>query len=210
MSEFRLNYSELFYVSADKYIPEGGILQNKEELPNGRKVNIQKLGNSLAEAAFAYLYFNGHVELKTTVKKTLGIFNKKTCICSKKSDGNGLTSLEKSICDLSDGLDAHTILYRIIGSECTVPWAVLTSIAKESLVRKDYLIKEEIRKKILIEFVSYKFHLNPEKEIKFITEESEMINKMKEFSKLDFYNDLIKGIDSGIKAQIERPDNDSD
>jgi hypothetical protein len=206
MQENNLTYSELTYLNADKYVPEASLLQNKEELPTQKKVNISKLGNLLSEVAFAYLYFNGHIELKLETKKVLGLFPKKIVISSKKSDGAGLTSLEKSVFSLSDNLEASTLLYRLIGEESTVPWAVITGIVKGSLVNKEFLTKEEITKKVIISYVTFKYHLNPSKNVVLTDNITEMNNKMKEFSQKDFYKQLVKSIDSGIRAQIERSD----
>lgn len=206
MQNTELNYSELLYLYADKYVPEASFLQNKEELPSGRKLNIVKLGNLLAEAAFTYLYFKGLIDLELTSKKVLGFIPKKVVVSTKKSDGAGLTSLEMSIFGLSDGLDVSTILYRLVGEECSVPWSVITGVVKGSLVNKEFLIKEEITKKVVVSFVTYKYHLNTSKNMDFSDEISEMNNKLKEFSQKDFYKLLVKSIDSGISAQKEKPD----
>jgi hypothetical protein len=202
-----LNYSELLYLCADNYVPEAAFLQNKEELPNGKKLNIVKLGNMEAEAAFAYLYFNGRINLELSSKKILGLIPKKFIVSTKKSDGSGLTSLEKSIFDLSDGSDVSSVLYRLIGGECSVPWSVVTGVVKESLVNKEFLTKEEITKKIIVSFTTYKYHLNTAKNADFKDEISEMSSKLKEFSQKDFYKVLVKSIDSGISAQKEKPHN---
>jgi hypothetical protein len=207
MKETELNYSELVYLNAEKYVPEASFLQNKEELPGGKKVSIVKLGNLEAEAAFAYLYFNGHINLEFQTKKFLGIFPKKVVVATKKSDGANLTSLEKSIFSLSNGTDVTSILYCVIGEECSVPWAVVTRVVKESLVAKGFLTKEEITKKIIVSYTSYKYHLNPSKNSDFSGAVSEMNGKMKEFSGKDFYSHLVKSINSGINAQKEKPDN---
>lgn len=206
MQNTELNYSELLYLYADKYVPEASFLQNKEELPSGRKLNIVKLGNLLAEAAFAYLYFDSLIDLELTSKKVLGFIPKKVVVSTKKSDGADLTSLEKSIFGLSDGLDVSTILYRLVGEECSVPWSVITGVVKGSLVNKEFLTKEEITKKIIASFVTYKYHLNTSKNMDFNDKISEMNNKLKEFSQRDFYKLLVKSIDSGISAQKEKPD----
>ncbi len=208
MQESKLNWSELLYLNADKYVSEAGFLQNKEELPDGKKLNVAKLGNLEAEVAFAYLYFNNHIDLKLESKKMLGFIPKKVVVATKKSDGADLTSLEKLIFNLSDNLDAHSILYKLIGEECAVPWAVITRVVKESLVTKEYLTKEEITKKVIVSFTTYKYHLNPSKSVDFKDQVSEMNTKMKDFSKLDFYKLLVSSIESGINAQKEKPDND--
>ncbi len=204
-----LNYSELVYLHAEKYAPGASFLQHKEELPNGNKVYIVKLGDLASEAAFAYLYFNGYIDLKLETKKTLGIFSKQVVVSSKKSDGANLTSLEKSFFDLSDGSDVSTILYRTIGEECNVPWSVITGIVKESLVNKEFLTKEGITKKVIVSYVTYKYHLNTAKNIDLNNEIAEMDGRLKEFSQKDFYKLLVKAIDSGISAQKEKP-SDSD
>lgn len=208
MQNTDLNYSELLYLNAEKYAPEASLLQNKEELPNGKKLNVTKLGNLLAESAFAHLYFNGYIDLKLENKKFLGLIPAKKAVASQKSSGENLTSLEKRIYDLSNSLDAHMILYKVIGDECSVPWAVITQIVKDSLVSKGYLIKEEVRKKIIVEFVNYKYHLNSEKVVDLNNALSQYNEKMKEFAKTDFYKELVKEINSGIKAQVEVPDSD--
>jgi hypothetical protein len=209
MQNTELNYSEMLYLHADKYVPEASFLQNKEELPSGKKLNIVKLGNLATEAAFAYLYFNGFINLELKSKKILGLIPKKVVVSTKKSDGTSLTSLEKSVFYWSDGFDVSTILYRLIGQECSVPWSVITGIVKESLVTKGFLIKEQITKKILVSFTTYTYQLNVSKNIELKNEISEMNNKMKEFSQKDFYKLLVKSIDSGISSQKEKPD-DSD
>ena len=209
MKDSKLNYSELLYLYADKYVPTAGFLQNKEELPDGKKLNVVKLGNLEAEAAFAYLYFNGHINIEIQNKKILGFIPKKVIVSTKKSKGEDLTSLEKSIFDLSDGkIDVSTILYRLIGDECSVPWSVVVGVAKESLVKKESLLKETITKKVIVSFNVYKYHLNPKKSYDFKDEVTEMNNNLKEFSKKDFYKFLVKSIDSGINSQKEKPDND--
>lgn len=209
MKDSKLNYSELLYMNADKYVPAAGFLQNKEELPDGgKKLNVVKLGNLEAEVAFSYLYFNGHINLEFKTKKILGFIPKKVVVSTKKSSGTGLTSLEKSIFDLSNGeADVSNILYRLIGDECSVPWSVVVGVAKESLVKKEFLLKETIIKKVIVSFTTYKYHLNPKKSIDFKDEVVEMSNKLKEFSKADFYKLLVKSIDSGINSQKEKPDN---
>ena len=209
MKDTKFNYSELLYLNADKYVPTAGFLQNKEELPDGKKLNVVKLGNLEAEVAFAYLYFNGHVNLEIQNRKILGFIPKKVVVSTKKSKGEGLTSLEKSIFDLSDGkIDVSTILYRLIGDECSVPWSVVVGVAKESLVKKEFLLKESIIKKVIVSFTVYKYHLNSKKSYDFKDEVEEMNNNLKEFSKKDFYKLLVKSIDSGIASQKEKPDND--
>jgi hypothetical protein len=202
----KLNFSELLYLYADKYVPEASFLQNKEELPNGKKLHVVKLGNLAAEVAFAYLYFNGHVDLKLETKKVLGIIPKKVVMSTKKSSGESLSSLEKHIFDLSDNLQVSSILYRLIGEECSVPWAVVVRIVKESLVTKEFLIKEEITKKILVSYTTYKYHSNPKKSTDLSKEVFEMNAKLKEFSQKDFYKVLVKSINSGINSQKEKPD----
>jgi hypothetical protein len=77
MKETELNYSELVYLNAEKYVPEASFLQNKEELPGGKKVSIVKLGNLEAEAAFAYLYFNGTLIWNSKQKNSSAYFLKK-------------------------------------------------------------------------------------------------------------------------------------
>lgn len=209
MKDAKLNYSELFYLNADKYVPSAGFLQNKEELPDGKKLNVVKLGNLEAEAAFAYLYFNGHINLEFKTKKILGFIPKKVIVSTKKSTGAGLTSLEKIIFDLSNGeADVSNILYRLIGDECSVPWSVVVAVAKKSLVEKEYLIEEKITKKVIVNFYVYKYHLNPKKSYDFKEEVAEMNEKMKEFSRLDFYKLLVQSINSGINSQKEKPDSD--
>lgn len=211
VTDTELNYSELVYLHAEKYVSDGSFLQNKEELPNGKKVYIVKLGDLASEAAFAYLYFNGYVDLQIENRKTLGIFSKQVVVPSKKSDGAGLTSLEKTFFDLSDGkTDVSNILYRAIGDECPVPWGVITGIIKESLVSKEYLTRETITKKILVTFTTYKYHLNPSINDDLKDPVEAMDKKLKEFSKNGFYKILVKEIDAGISLQKETPDNDSD
>ncbi len=205
-----LNYSEVLYLNAEKYAPEASLLQNKEELPNGKKLNIVKLGNMEAEAAFAYLYFSGAVGLELSSKKILGFIPKKVVVVTKKSDGAGLSGLEKAIFDRADGLDTHTILRQIIGEECPVPWATIINIVKESLVKKEFLNKEEITKKVIVSFVTYKYHLNESININLKEDLAELNEKLKEFSKLDFYDALVKSISAAILSQKEQPDSDSD
>jgi len=208
MKDLKLNYSELLYLNADKYVPSAGFLQNKEELPDGgKKLNVVKLGNLEAEAAFAYLYFNEHINIEIQNKKIFRFIPKKVVVATKKSKGTGLTSLEKSIFDLSDGAGVSNILYRLIGEECSVPWSVVISVAKKSLVEKEYLIEEKITKKVIVNYYVYKYHLNPKKNIDFKNEVAEMNEKLKEFSKKDFYKLLVKSINSGITSQKEKPDN---
>lgn len=207
VSDTELNYSELLYLHADKYVPEASFLQNKEELPNGTQINIVKLGNLIAEAAFAYLYSKGFIDLELSTKKVLGFIPKEMVISTKKSEGTGLTSLEKYIFGLSDGSDVYSIIYRTIGEECAVPWAVVSRLVKESLVNKEFLIKEEITKKIIVSFVTYKYHLNDSKNADVSGGVTEMNNIMKEFSQKNFYKALVKSIDSGIRSQQEKPDN---
>lgn len=208
MKDAELNYSELLYLNADKYVPEAGFLQNKEELPDeGKKLQVVKLGNLEAEVAFAYLYFNGHMNIEIQNKKIFGFIPKKVVISTKKSKGAGLTSLEKSIFDLSDGkIDISTILYRLIGDECSVPWSVVVGVTKKSLVDKEFLIEEKITKKIIVNYYVYKYHLNQKKTYDFKNEIAEMNEKLKEFSKKDFYKELVKSINSGINSQKEKPD----
>lgn len=199
-------FSELLYLYADKYVGEASLLQNKEELPNGKKLNVVKLGNLLVETAFAYLYSNNHVDLTLATKKVLGIFPKKVVIATKKSDGQNLTSLEKSLYDLSNDLDVHTMLYRLIGSECTVPWSVITGLVKDSMVNKNIFTKEEIVKKIIVTYKVYKYHVNLASNLDYSAELNNLNTKMAEFSEKDFYPSLVKAIDSGIRAQVERSD----
>lgn len=206
MKDAELNYSELLYLNADKYVPAPGFLQNSEELPSGKKLSVVKLGNLEAEVAFAHLYFNGHINLEFKTKKILWIIPKKVVVSTKKSNGTGLTSLEKSIFDLSDGAGVSDILYRLIGEECTVPWSVVVGVTKKSLVNKEFLIEEKITKKIIVSYVVYKYHLNTKKNIDFKDEVSEMDKKLKEFSQKDFYKELVKSINSGINSQKEKPD----
>jgi len=203
-----LTYSELLYLFAERYAPEAALLQNKEELPNGKKLNVTRLGNLLAEAAFAHLYYKEQINLEYEAKKLLGFIPKKVVVATRKIEGTESASLEGKILALANGLDIHSILYKLIGEECTVPWSVITGIVKESLTAKGFLIKEEISKKIIVKFVTYKYHVNPAKTYAFETEIGKMNSQMKEFAKLDFYKDLVRAIDSGIRAQIEQPDTD--
>ncbi|MFA6017081.1 MAG: hypothetical protein WC744_03270 [Patescibacteria group bacterium] len=207
MKDTELNYSELLYLHADKYVPAPGFLQNSEELPSGKKLSVVKLGNLEAEVAFAYLYFNGHINIEIQNKKIFGFIPKKVVVSTKKSKGTDLTSLEKSIFDLSDGkIDISTILYRLIGDECSVPWSVVVGVTKKSLVDKEFLIEEKITKKIIVNYYVYKYHLNPKRDYDFKDEIRELDEKLKEFSQKDFYKQLVKDIDSGINSQKEKPD----
>lgn len=206
MKDNSVNYSELLYLHADKYVPAPGFLQNSEELPSGKKLSVVKLGNLEVEVAFAYLYFNGHINIEIQNKKIFGFIPKTIIVSTKKSKGEGLTSLEKLIFDLSDGVEPSTILYRLIGEEYAVPWSVVVGVAKKSLVKKEFLIEEKITKKIIISYVVYKYHLNSKKNYDFKEEVSEMDINLKEFSKKDFYKQLVKGINSGIDSQREKPD----
>ncbi len=206
----KINYSELVYLYADKYIQQGSFLQNKEELPNGNKVNIVKLGNKLVEAAFAYLYLNGYIDLQIETKKILGLFPKKVVTSKSKLSGEELSSIESSLLGLSDGTDIFTIIYKFIGAECAVPWAVPVDFVKESLVQKQILIKEKITKKVIVSFVTYKYHINNSVDQDYKDEVAEMDNKSKEFASKDFYKLLVKSIESGINSRKEIPDSDSD
>ncbi|EKD99813.1 MAG: hypothetical protein ACD_22C00171G0009 [uncultured bacterium] len=210
MNNTELTFSELIYLYAQKYVPEASFLQNKEELPNGIKLNVIKLGNLTAEAAFAYLYLNGYIELKQDTKKVLGIFPKKIITATRKGDGSNLSSLEKAIYDLSDSTDVYMIMVRLIGEECTVPWAVVTGFVKESLVNKEFYIKETIVKKIIIEYKTYKYYLNTAKNSNFDKEKAEMDAKLKEFAQKDFYRLLVASVSAGINAQKEKSDTSSD
>lgn len=197
-------------MSADKYVSEAGFLKNKEELPNGIKVDIVRLGNLLSEAAFAYLFTNKHIDLKTSTKKLLGVIPKKVVLASRTSDGSGLAGLEKALFDLSDNVDVYTVMNKFIGQERPVPWYAVSEFTKESLVNSGYLIKEEISKKIIVTFKTYKYHLNPEKSYDIPDPVSSMNEKLKEFSRQEFYNLLVKSIDAGINSQKEKADYDSD
>ena len=73
-------------------------------------------------------------------------------------------------------------------------------------MNKEFLIEEKITKKIIVSYIVYKYHLNAKKNVDFKDEIVEMDEKLKEFSKKDFYKQLIKGIDSGIASQKEKPD----
>ncbi|MFA6982020.1 MAG: hypothetical protein WC243_03300 [Patescibacteria group bacterium] len=209
MNNSELNFSEVMYMYAERFVSEAGLLQNKEELPNRNKVSVSKLGNLLSEASFAYLFKNNFIELRIEKTKTLGFIPVTKVISSKKSiHPENLTSIESRIFDLSDDLDTHSIMYRLIGDECAVPWGVITQIVKSSLVNKGILNEEKIVKKILVEFITYRYHLNQEKGSLPETKYEELKSYLEEFSKNDFHKLLIKSINSGISAQIERPDND--
>ena len=59
-------------------------------------------------------------------------------------------------------------------------------------------------------FKTYKYHLNPEKSYDIPDPVSSMNEKLKEFSRQEFYNLLVKSIDAGINSQKEKADYDSD
>jgi len=102
--------------------------------------------------------------------------------------------------------DVSSILYKLVGDPCTVPWSVVVDVAKQSLVNKEILLKEEITKKVVVSYTTYKYHLNPVKNMDLGNKVLEMDNKMKEFSQKDFYKLLVKSINSGINAQVEKSD----
>lgn len=210
MENTNLSFSELTYLNAEKFVDQGGFLQNKEELPGGRKVNISKLGNLLLENAFAFLYTKGYVDLRLDSKKVLGIFPQKIVLASKKSAAPEEFILEKDLFSLSDNVNVYLLVYRLIGDDMTVPWSAITYRVKESLVKKGILVKEEIIKKIIVEFKSYKYHLSSQFTGGLNAEMDNMERILADFRRNDFYTTLIKAIESGMKARVEKPDNDSD
>ena len=56
-------YSDTVYLFGEKFAPEGKMLDFKEELLNGAKVNQKTLTQMAVFAAFAYLYKTGLIDL---------------------------------------------------------------------------------------------------------------------------------------------------
>jgi hypothetical protein len=133
-------YSNTLYLFAEKYIPEAKMLDWKEELPSGAKVNQKKLGELSLVAALVYLREKGFIELDLQERKILFVKTRELVVKHCKEDDGSLNGLESVIHQIvKDEMKLDTVIWNILPREVMNPWSDIISITKQALTEKGIL-----------------------------------------------------------------------
>lgn len=197
-------YSDIVYLYGDKFSPEAKLLDFKEELPNGKKVNQKTLAKQEVFAALCSLYADKYIDLYVEEGKIL-FFKTKTAKAKKLATASKATGLEKALAEqIGDNTSIRDAVRSVIRYDCDNPWGVILKFVKKQLLDDGYLKQVEKGKILFVTTHKNVANGEPKDAEKRFNEYSATIADIK--TKGELFKKLHEGIEVGISSREEKPE----
>jgi len=198
-------FSDAVYLFGTTFSSAPSRFDNKEELPDGTKVNQIKLAEQAVLAAFAYLYNKKLIDFVLEERERKVLFRKtkvKAAIVKKlQSSAPDTSGLEAVIFTLirGDNSTIYGLTRGLFRSDVSNPWGAVLQIVKKNLLDKGILKQVEKGKVLFI--TRYKNVVNEDfsKEEKQVTELKKTLEELQ--SKGELYIIILSEIASGISSR---------
>ncbi len=206
MSQYKSSmFSDAVYLFGTTFSSAPSRFDNKEELPDGTKVNQIKLAEQAVLAAFAYLYNKKLIDFVLEERERKVLFRKtkvKAAIVKKlQSSAPDTSGLEAVIFTLirGDNSTIYGLTRGLFRSDVSNPWGAVLQIVKKNLLDKGILKQVEKGKVLFI--TRYKNVVNEDfsKEEKQVTELKKTLEELQ--SKGELYIIILSEIASGISSR---------
>jgi len=198
-------FSDAVYLFGTTFSSAPSRFDNKEELPDGTKVEQLKLAVQAVLAAFAYLYNKKLIDFVLEERERKVLFRKtkvKAAIVKKlQSSAPDTSGLEAVIFTLirGDNSTIYGLTRGLFRSDVSNPWGAVLQIVKKNLLDKGILKQVEKGKVLFI--TRYKNVVNEDfsKEEKQVTELKKTLEELQ--SKGELYIIILSEIASGISSR---------
>ncbi len=206
MSQYKSSmFSDAVYLFGKTFSSAPSRFDNKEELPDGTKVEQLKLAVQAVLAAFAYLYNKKLIDFVLEERERKVLFRKtkvKAAIVKKlQSSAPDTSGLEAVIFTLirGDNSTIYGLTRGLFRSDVSNPWGAVLQIVKKNLLDKGILKQVEKGKVLFI--TRYKNVVNEDfsKEEKQVTELKKTLEELQ--SKGELYIIILSEIASGISSR---------
>jgi len=206
MSQYKSSmFSDAVYLFGTTFSSAPSRFDNKEELPDGTKVEQLKLAVQAVLAAFAYLYNKKLIDFVLEERERKVLFRKtkvKAAIVKKlQSSAPDTSGLEAVIFTLirGDNSTIYGLTRGLFRSDVSNPWGDVLTIVKKNLVDRGILKQVEKGKVLFI--TRYKNVVNEDfsKEEKQVTELKKTLEELQ--SKGELYIIILSEIASGISSR---------
>ena len=203
MSQYKSSmFSDAVYLFGTTFSSAPSRFDNKEELPDGTKVEQLKLAVQAVLAAFAYLYNKKLIDFVLEERERKVLFRKtkvKAAIVKKlQSSAPDTSGLEAVIFTLirGDNSTIYGLTRGLFRSDVSNPWGAVLQIVKKNLLDKGILKQVEKGKVLFI--TTYKNVVNEDfsKEEKQVTELKKTLEELQ--SKGELYKIILSDIARGI------------
>ena len=203
MSQYKSSmFSDAVYLFGTTFSSAPSRFDNKEELPDGTKVEQLKLAVQAVLAAFAYLYNKKLIDFVLEERERKVLFRKtkvKAAIVKKlQSSAPDTSGLEAVIFTLirGDNSTIYGLTRGLFRSDVSNPWGAVLQIVKKNLLDKGILKQVEKGKVLFI--TRYKNVVNEDfsKEEKQVTELKKTLEELQ--SKGELYKIILSDIARGI------------
>ncbi len=206
MSQYKSSmFSDAVYLFGKTFSSAPSLLDYKEELPDGTKVNQNKLAEQAVLAAFAYLYNKKLIDIVLGERKVLFIKTKTAKVKKLQSSAPDTSGLEAVIfTHIRDNSDIYGITRELLRSDVSNPWDAVLQIVKKNLLDRGILEQVETGKVLFI--TTHKNVVNEDisKEEKQVTELKKTLEELQ--SKGELYKKILSDIASGISSRRFVPD----
>jgi hypothetical protein len=201
MSQYNSSmFSDAVYLFGTTFSSAPSRFDNKEELPDGTKVNRNKLAEQAVLAAFAHLYNNKLIDIVLGERKVLFRKTKTAEVKKFQSSAPDTSGLEAVIFILvQDNSNIYGLTRGLFRSNVSDPWAGVLAIVKKDLQNRGILKQVEKGKVLFI--TTYKNVVNEDisKEEKQVTELKKTLEELQ--SKGELYKIILSDIASGIYSR---------
>ncbi len=211
MSQYKSSmFSDAVYLFGTTFSSAPSRFDNKEELPDGTKVEQLKLAVQAVLAAFAYLYNKKLIDFVLEERERKVLFRKtkvKAAIVKKlQSSAPDTSGLEAVIFTLirGDNSTIYGLTRGLFRSDVSNPWGAVLQIVKKNLLDRGILKQVEKGKVLFI--TTYKNVVNEDfsKEEKQVTELKKTLEELQ--SKGELYKIILSDIARGIYSLKKSPD----
>src|SRR6266699_1768067 len=201
MSQYKSSmFSDAVYLFGTTFSSAPSRFDNKEELPDGTKVNQNKLAEQAVLAAFAYLYNNKLIDIVLGEGKVLFRKTKMAKVKKLQSSAPDTSGLEAVIfTHIQDNSNISGTIHGLFRSNVYNHWdAVLQNVKKNLLDRG--ILKQVEKGKVLF-ITTYKNVVNEDisKEEKQVTELKKTLEELQ--SKGELYKKILSEIVLGISSR---------
>ena len=197
MSQYKSSmFSDAVYLFGTTFASAPSWSDLKEELPDGTKVNQNKLAEQAVLAAFAYLYNNKLIDIVLGEGKVLFRKTKMAKVKKLQSSAPDTSGLEAVIFTHIQDISSIIGIINGLSGEVSNPWALVLQIVKKNLLDRGILKQVEKGKVLFI--TTYKNVVNEDfsKEEKQVTELKKTLEELQ--SKGELYKIILSDIARGI------------
>lgn len=197
-------FSDTVYLFGEKFAPEAKMLDFKEELLNGAKVNQKDLAQMAVFAAFAYLYKEGLVDLFVHEGKILFIKTKTAKAKKLKDSAKPLGGIEGMLLrQLTEEKDISNLVILLLSTDVQNPWGSILSLVKDNLLERGIIKKVEKGKVLFI--TTHKNILSgdiPKEEKQDLDDLENATKQIK--AKGELYDKVLSSIKGGIQSRLKQ------